>query len=350
MALLLLQALPLLLLLCAPIAYAAASAGCGRAAPASGDYTWSTGGVARRYRLHVPAQYDASAARPLVLLFHGWGEDESAFLYPGSVAARQADKFNYVLAAPVGLSDQDVRVDGVWRTLNSWSFRGSSSGVGGDGAPSCDPLHTPNYTYNSCKLGPMNGCGWTHCMADDVAMTVALVARLSQQLCLDTANVFAMGGSNGGMFTWELGQNPASAPLLRAIAPLIGLPIRGFADGKGRAGDLPVLLITGLRDTTVPPGPWGKEGSTATPRNSGQVYFWTSATTMIKKWSSDMGCATLQQPSRVRLGSRGLVCKTFCAGASPKVVDCRGARMGHTYNDDVTIPLAFRFFRDHSAQ
>jgi len=32
---------------------------------------------------------------------------------------------------------------------------------------------------------------------------------------------FLSCGSNGGMFTWEPGQNPASASVFRTIAPLI---------------------------------------------------------------------------------------------------------------------------------
>ena len=77
--------------------------------------------------------------------------------------------------------------------------------------------------------------------------------------------------------TWELGQNPVSAGTFRAIAPLIGLPHEGFLDGKGKAGDLPVILMTGMRDKTVPPGQWGD--STATESyDGGKGYFYESAT------------------------------------------------------------------------
>jgi poly(3-hydroxybutyrate) depolymerase len=87
--------------------------------------------------------------------------------------------------------------------------------------------------------------------------------EVESKLCVDTARVFASGGSNGGMFAWELGQNTGSAPIFRAIASLIGLPHRGYVDSPGKAGGMPVLVITGTHDRTVPPGAWE---STADPR------------------------------------------------------------------------------------
>lgn len=82
------------------------------------------------------------------------------------------------------------------------------------------------------------------------------------------------------MFTWELGQNAASAPTFRAIAPLIGLPHRGYLENPGKAGNMPILLITGTHDTTVPPGPW--ESTRHTTTSDGNAYFYTSATAIIR--------------------------------------------------------------------
>jgi len=68
-----------------------------------------------------------------------------------------------------------------------------------------------------------------------VAFTLALIREVESKLCVDTARIFAAGGSNGGMFTWELGQNPASAATFKAIASLIGLPrLCGSAGQDGR--------------------------------------------------------------------------------------------------------------------
>jgi poly(3-hydroxybutyrate) depolymerase len=98
--------------------------------------------------------------------------------------------------------------------------------------------------------------------------------------CVDTSRVFATRGSNGGMFTWALSQNLASAMTFRAIAPLIGLPHRAYLDLPGKA-PLPVLVITGTLDTTVPPGPW--ESTTNTTTNNGDTYY-TGASAITRAW------------------------------------------------------------------
>jgi poly(3-hydroxybutyrate) depolymerase len=98
------------------------------------------------------------------------------------------------------------------------------------------------------------------------------VSEIKTKLCLDTTRIFAAGGSNGGMLTWELGQNASSAPIFRAIAPIIGLPHRGYLDAPGKLNGMPVLVITGTRDTTVPPGAWEDAGHTMT-RDSDRYYY-----------------------------------------------------------------------------
>jgi hypothetical protein len=90
------------------------------------------------------------------------------------------------------------------------------------------------------------------------------------------------------MFTWELGQNPASASIFRAIASLIGLPHRGYLEAPGRAGGLPVVLITGTHDTTVPPGAW--ENTRYTTSTDGGAYFYTRASAIVRSWGTANNC------------------------------------------------------------
>ncbi|MCH1553019.1 MAG: hypothetical protein L7S45_00340, partial [Luminiphilus sp.] len=47
---------------------------------ASGTYSMSRAGFTRRFRVHVPAGYDPSVRTPLIIAFHGWGDNEDAFL------------------------------------------------------------------------------------------------------------------------------------------------------------------------------------------------------------------------------------------------------------------------------
>ena len=215
-------------------------------------------GLVRSFRVHVPTGYDARTGSPLIMIFHGWGGNEDEFLGDKTVTAL-ADQRGYILVAPRGLGSGAPD-----SSNNSWSFSGSTSGLDGDGvnaavhgdsAAICDAAKTPDYSYPSCRTAMRNTCSWTHCQDDDVEFAVALVEHISARLCVDTERVFATGGSNGGMLTWELGQNPASAPTFRAIAPVIGLPHRAYLNAQGKREKMPVLLITGLLDTTFPRAP-----------------------------------------------------------------------------------------------
>ena len=77
------RALPLLAAAFVPIAAwptSSASPGCGKQPPASGIHQLDHAGVTRMYALSLPAGYDAKRPSRLLLVFHGWGGDESEFL------------------------------------------------------------------------------------------------------------------------------------------------------------------------------------------------------------------------------------------------------------------------------
>ncbi|MGP0054339.1 MAG: alpha/beta hydrolase family esterase [Steroidobacteraceae bacterium] len=254
--------------------------------------------------------------------------------------------------------------------LNSWSFRGSTTGLAEtseDGASHtsgtaagaiCDPTLTPNYTYPSCKNIARNTCSWTQCQADDVVFALNLVKEIESKLCVDTTRVFASGGSNGGMFTWELGQNPRSAPIFRAIAPIIGLPHRSYLDTPGRSGGIPVLVLTGTQDTTVPPGAW--ESTSYTTTSDSDRYYYTGASAITQSWGTVDSCPYTGTPAApFNAGTTHADCRTYCAsntagwsGSSagsgwPNVLDCR-APMGHTYGLGWSWKLILDFFDAHS--
>lgn len=325
---------------------AAPSPGCG-GSRASGVYQFDDQNLARIYRLFVPARYRPDIPLPLIVVFHGWGGDENEFLSDATVTTL-ADERGYLLAAPRGLGSNPPDAN-----RNSWSFRGSTTGRARAGAI-CAAHRTRDFTYPSCRDVARTTCSWTHCQADDVAFTLALIREVESKLCVDTARIFAAGGSNGGMFTWELGQNVASAATFRAIAPLIGLPHRGFADPPARKGGLPVLLITGTADRTVPPGPWESPASTTT--GDGSAYYYTSASAMMRRWGAENSCPYQGHPATpFSAGSVPAVCRTYCgadakgwsgsaAGTGwPRALDCR-APMGHHYGLDWSWQLILDFF------
>ncbi len=343
-------------LLCATLACASPadaitpSTGCGASPPASGTYTLVNGGISRSYRLHVPTGYNRTTPAPLVAIFHGWGGDENEFIGNTTVTSL-ANQRGYILVAPRGLGSGSPD-----NKNNSWTFSGSATGLDGDGINAavpgdtnaiCDPVKTPDYSYPSCRAAnpvvARNTCSWTQCQTDDVAFSVALVNDIKSRLCVDTERVFVTGGSNGGMFAWELGQNPASAPTFRAIAPLIGLPHRGFLAGPGKPAPMPALVITGTTDTTVPAGTWENPSFTTTSNGSDR-YYYTGATAITRVWAQANGCG-LSTAQTFNDGNAKTDCRTYCSSFPgwPKVLDCR-ARMGHVYNLAWSWKLILDFF------
>jgi polyhydroxybutyrate depolymerase len=345
-------------------ACATPSSGCGKTL-ASGSYRMSDQGLTRAYSVLVPSRYRPGTAYPLLVAFHGWGGDEREFLANQHVT-RLSDKRGYILVVPRGLGST-----GADSNRNSWSFRGSTTGLAGAGAAGtaqapgraagaiCDPARTPDFTYPSCRNVARNSCSWTQCQADDVAFAVALVHEIESRVCVDTARVYAIGASNGGMFVWDLGLDAASASTFRAIASLIGLPHRGYLDAPGKKGGLPVMVITGTHDTTVPPGAW--ESTDYTTTSDGNAYYYTGASAIVRSWGAADNCPYEGAPAAsFRTGVAEADCRTYCGGRAqgwsggspglgwPKVLDCRSA-MGHDdYEFAWSWQLILDFFDAHS--
>ena len=335
-----------------PLLAIAQSAGCGTTGLASGAYTLPHGGLSRNFRVYVPPGYQPRSPARMVMVFHGWGGNEDEFLGDSSIT-EDAGKRGYVLVAPRGLGSGAPD-----KERNSWTFRGSATGLSGAeptsklaaaSAAICDATSTPDYRYPSCKAGiARNSCSWTQCQDDDVAFTVALVHYVESRLCIDTRHVYATGGSNGGMFTWELGQNARSAPIFRAIAPVIGLPHRGYLDGPGKRARMPVLLITGVNDPVVPPGAWDSDAYTTTSNDSDRFYY-TGATAITRRWAAAAHCNTAQKEQSFAQSASPADCRSYCPATSsswPAVLDCR-AGMAHDYGLPWSWKLIMDFF-DHT--
>ena len=323
-------------------------AACPSTSWSSGDYTFEQDGIARQFRVRLPAGYSADQAYPLIVLFHGWGGDQGEFLDNVTVQS-QSDQRGYVLVAPLGLGREEPG-----NRFSSWSFQGSTTGLDGDGLNAtvkddtnaiCDDDRTADYTYPSCEGIAQNGCAWTQCSVDDVAFAAALVQEVSANVCIDSDRVYAVGGSNGGMFVWDLGRDERSAGVFTAVAPILGLPHRGYLDPPISEGGMPVISITGSRDRTVPPGEWGQDSFTTT--SDGDVYYYASASAITKVWAEAQGCDTTVPAAPIDIGSSSMECRgwSYCQSDSqwPPVVDCRGD-MGHVYNLSASWPLILDFF------
>lgn len=134
-------------------------------------------GQKRAYYLHVPTGYDASRGTALVLAFHGLSDKAQSFMKYIDIE-READAQNVVAIIPQGL------------------------GV------------VPGWNAGNC-------CGEPQLFAiDDVGFARDLIKQAQNELCIDDHRIFAMGFSNGAMFSHRLGCELSST--LAAIAPVSG--------------------------------------------------------------------------------------------------------------------------------
>lgn len=199
----------------------AASPGCGKQAAPSGDYTVTSGGLTRTYRLHVPDNYKPSKASRLILVYHGRGKTGAQ-----TEAFSGLDRLDAIVAYPNGvIGDEDKQ---------AWQ-----------GAPYSAPG------------------------VDDVEFTNDLLDQLESAYCVDTKAVFATGKSNGAGFTGILACQLADR--IAAIAPVSGaFYIQGTHCAPSRP--IPVLDIHGTGDTTIP---YGGDGQRDLPDVQTWVRDWS---------------------------------------------------------------------------
>lgn len=158
-------------------AAAGTTAGCGKPAGlTTGQYTITSGGTSRTYRLDVPANYDSNHAYRLVVGLHWWGGTSADVVGQGYYGLKPLANNSTVFVAPQG-------IDNAWPNTN---------GV-------------------------------------DVTFIDDLLRTLESALCIDTTQVFATGFSYGGGMSNALAC--ARADVFRGVAVLSGAQLSGCSGG-----------------------------------------------------------------------------------------------------------------------
>lgn len=183
----------------------------------SQERTININGLERKYRLHLPKDYDPGNKYALVVAFHGMIENPRLFeLITGF--SREADKQDFIVAYPYGTK------------------RG---------------LFSP-YSWNAvfcCGTAVENN-------VDDISFTNQLIDYLISSESIDPAQVYLTGFSNGGMFV-----NYAASQLgdkISAIA-VVGSTVGGMNEEDEeftyyQKSNIPIsaLIIHGKDDQTIP--------------------------------------------------------------------------------------------------
>ncbi|GER90137.1 esterase [Dictyobacter vulcani] len=165
----------------------------------------SRGQHTRTYLVHVPAQYSAKTAVPMVIIFHGHGgtaqeaEQDTGF-------SQLADKEQFIAVYPQGLPD-----DG---QMPMWASIG--------------PLD-----YN----------------IDETVFMNDMLDKLTKDFCVDTQRIYATGFSNGGGMSGFVACQLSTR--IAAVAPISGnyYPLQAGCHPQ-RA--VPMLEIHGSADPIVP--------------------------------------------------------------------------------------------------
>ncbi len=162
----------------------------------------TSGGFVRQFRLHVPPSYRPTNPVPLVLAFHGWGDNAESFeQYIGF--SDKADQEGFIVAYP----------DGIDNSFNAGACCGTAN----------------------------------HLDVDDVGFARDIVASVSTSYCIDPDRVFATGFSNGALMSHRLACE--ASDLFAAVAPASGF-IAVYPCEPPRP--VPVIQTQGTLDTSVP--------------------------------------------------------------------------------------------------
>jgi polyhydroxybutyrate depolymerase len=178
------------------------TAGCGTTTWPAGDmmYTIAVDGVDRQYIVGLPAGYNATRPQKLVFAWHG----------RTGTAMQIAGRGNNGYYNLKSRMTDTIFVAG--------------QGLGTD----ADPADT----------------GWPNTNGRDIAFVRALLAYMGTNYCIDSARVFSVGMSYGGMMSHTIGCQMSET--FRAIAPIAGAM---FGGGRGNTCQTKPIAAWGAHGT-----------------------------------------------------------------------------------------------------
>lgn len=282
----------------------------------STDWTLTSDGTGRLFRVHLPATYDPTRATALVLNFHGL-QSSAAEQEQWSLMSDAADRDGYIVVYPQGTNALELNV--VPPALTLVTERGFNAG-------------------KCCSTAQARGI-------DDVAFTARLLDVLESKLCVDPRRVFATGFSNGGYLAYRL-----ACELSARIAAIAPVSAQDLTETCAPARPVPVLHFHGTADYVVP-----YDGNALYP---GGLLLPVSAT--VDRWVAHDGCAAA---TTATFNQGDVDCEQHGAclpDPHATVTLCTIRNAGHTWPDGatpVTLGLTTRdidadaamwtFFREH---
>jgi len=314
------------------------STGCSGGSPlaAAGqtiDLTRSHEGQSVTHKLSMPPDYDNSRPAPLILFFHGWTQDSS---YCGDICSSFAPQHGFITLAMQGHGPS---------TLRNWAVSGGQ-GTGPLG-PTCDSSISTGYCQNlpSCTCSGATACWWTSC-DDSVAKVVAILDELQASLCIDLNNIWAVGYSNGAMFSFELAYDSRTAPRLAGVGILAGLPHYGF--NRGPSVNMSFFGMFGLQDPWFPVTSHGDANHPDRTLDTESGYYYYTPDAVLNQWEASTGCTEKAPVTEWGISNYNILSNcNRCAGPGVQIASCNFNAGHEGYQEYEWIPM-LNFMRNMS--
>lgn len=253
--------------------------------PGNRTLSLQSSGLNRVSVLHVPASYDPTEGTPLVLNFHGFTSDG----WQQQILTRMdatSEARGFIVAYPSGIAA-------------SWN------------------------------AGQCCGTAWLDAV-DDIQLVKDLIAKVSEEYCIDPKRIYATGMSNGGFIAHRIGCELADT--IAAIAPVAG--VLGVAPGAcNPSRPMPVLHFHGTSDPLVPYG----GGYPVLKLDMAGTLNFRSVKDTVQTWRNLNGC--IGEPE-ILYAKADAICERW-SDCSPgaEVTLCTIDRGGHTWPGGVPIPM-----------
>jgi len=187
-------------------------------------------GIARTYKLYVPAIYSGNTAVPLLFNFHGYTSNSNEQMFYGDFR-NIADTANFLVVHPQGTLDAN----------NTTHFN----------------------------------VGWGGSSVDDVGFTEALLDSLSAAYSIDQNRIYAVGMSNGGFMSFRLACELSNK--IAAVGSVTGSMLPSTLLNCNASHPMPVIQIHGTTDATVP--------------YNGSAGWTASVTNVLNHWATFNNCS-----------------------------------------------------------
>ncbi|KND91590.1 Feruloyl esterase B [Tolypocladium ophioglossoides CBS 100239] len=170
------------------------------------EFSFESSGGTRSYRIHLPSSYAVNKALPLLIAYHGSGNNPTKF------------------ETETRFSDESVNPDTI--TVYPAGVKGNWQG--------------PTYAEPGVS---------------DLVFTTDLVNRIKDNYCVDQSRVYATGHSNGAGFTGTLACSPEHGGQFAAFAPVSGAfytDVKGDENCHPARSPLPMFEAHGTADPIIP--------------------------------------------------------------------------------------------------